>query len=56
LRAHVFPKGRRETYRDAAVWLSSGSAEALLENSTQNEDLSRRTALGGAMQRPQSPP
>jgi len=56
LRAHVFPKGRRETYHDAAAWLSSGSAEALLENSTQNEDLSGRTALGGAMQRPQSPP
>jgi len=33
LRALTFPKGRRETYRAAAEWLGSSSAEALLQSS-----------------------
>jgi len=32
LRALTFPKGRRETYRDAAEWLGSASAKTLLQS------------------------
>jgi N-acetylglucosaminyl-diphospho-decaprenol L-rhamnosyltransferase len=32
LRAYVFPKGRRETYRHAADWLASSSVDTLLQS------------------------